>query len=95
MLEVTDAFKHPYVEFTSDSVRHEDKGYRVFGQLLFHGVKHPMDFTVTPAYLKDKVRITGDFTVKLSDYKIERPSLMFVPTDDDLHVHLDVVALGP
>ena len=95
MMEVMDAFKYPFVEFSSDSVRHEEKGYRVFGKLTFHGVKHPLDFVVTPAYLNDKVRITGDFTVKLSDYKIERPSLMFVSTDDDLKVHLDVVALGP
>ena len=95
MMEVMDAFKYPFVEFGSDSVRHEEKGYRVFGQLTFHGVKHPQDFVVTPTYLKGRVQITGDFTVKLSDYNIDRPSLMFVPTSNDLLIHLDVVAAGP
>ena len=95
MMEVMDAFKYPFVEFSSDSVRHEEKGWHVFGKLTFHGTRHPLDFVVTPEYLKDKVRITGDFTVQLSDYNIDRPSLMFVPTSNDLFVHLDVVAVGP
>ena len=95
MMEVMDAIKYPFVEFTSDSVRHETAGYRVFGRLTFHGVKHNVDFSVAPIYLKDRVEIKGDFTVKLSDYKIDRPSLLFVPTADDLQIHLDVVAMGP
>ncbi len=94
-LEILGAFRYPFVEFTSDSVRHEDKGYRVFGNLTFHGVTRPLDFVVTPEYLKGKVRIKGNFVVLLSDYKLERPSLLFVSTANDLHIDLDVMAVGP
>ena len=94
-LEILDAFKYPFVEFAGDSVRHEEKGYRIFGQLAFHGVKRPLDFLVTPEYRNGKVRIRGSFTVKLADYNLERPALLFVPTDDRFRVDLDVAALGP
>lgn len=95
MLEIVDGFKYPFVEFISDSVRHEEKGYRVSGKLNFHGVTRSIDFVVTPEYLKDKVRIKGGFVVKLSDFKLERPSFMFVPTSDELKIDLDVMMLGP
>jgi len=94
-LEVLDAFKYPAVEFTSDSVRHEEKSYRVFGRLTFHGVTRPINFAVVPEYGKDKVRIKGGFTLKLGDYKVERPSLMMIRTDEDLKIDIDVVAVGP
>ncbi len=94
MLEILDGLKCPFVEFASDSVRHEEKGYRVFGQLTFHGIRHPLDFVVTPIYLKDKIEIKGGFVVLLSDYKVERPALLFVPTANDLHIDLDVILAG-
>ena len=94
-LEIMQGFKYPFVEFTSDSVRHEEKGYRVFGNLNFHGVTRPMNFVVTPEYLNGKVCIKGGFVVLLSDYKLERPSLLFVSTDNDLHIDLNVLTVGP
>ena len=78
------------MEFVSDSLRRDDNGYRVFGELTFHGVKRPVDFPVTPTYAKNKVEIKGGFAVLLSDYKVERPSLLFVPTANDLHIDLDM-----
>jgi len=91
MMEVTDAMKYPFVEFTSDSVRHETSGYRVFGKLSFHGVKKNLDFVVVPTYVKDRIDIKGGFTVSLTDYKIDRPALLFVKTADELNMALDVV----
>jgi len=90
MLEILDGLKYPFVEFVSDSLRHEDEGYRVFGELTFHGVRRPVDFKATPVHLKNGVEIKGDFVVLLSDYQVERPSLLFVPTANDLHIDLDV-----
>ena len=94
-LEILEAFKFPTVEFASDSVRRKEKGYRVFGQLTFHGVKRPVDFEVIPSYPAGKIRITGSFTVKLTDFKVKRPTLLMVPTEDALRIELDLVAAGP
>ena len=101
MLEVTEAAKYPYVEFASDSVRKggmDDKGqqlWRVFGRLSFHGVKKPVNFLVRPLIGGGKVRIEGIFDISLTEFKIERPSLLMIPVDDALQIRISVVANGP
>lgn len=88
-MEVIQARKYPRVEFESDSVKKEGDKYRVAGNLTFHGVTRPVDFLVTPTFTPGKAEITGGFSVKLSDFKVERPSLLFVPTEDKLDIAFD------
>ncbi len=94
-LETLEAFKYPFVEFASDSVRRDGGRYRVFGNLSFHGVKRPLDFFVVPHFGEGRVRITGTFDVKLTDYKVKRPSLLLMPVEDNLRIQIDVAAAGP
>jgi polyisoprenoid-binding protein YceI len=94
-LEALEALKYPYVEFASDSVKREGKGYRVFGRLLFHGVTRPIDFPVIPTIGEGTIRIEGGFTIKLSDFKVKRPSLMFIPAEDALRIEIYAVTKGP
>jgi polyisoprenoid-binding protein YceI len=89
-MEVIQARKYPRVEFASDSVRKEGDKYRVAGNLTFHGVTRPVDFLVTPVITPGKVEITGGFSVKLTDFKVDRPSLMFVPVEDNLTITFDL-----
>lgn len=91
-LEVIQGMKYPRVEFVSDSVGRDGSAYRVFGQLTFHGVTRPVNFQVTPHFTTGKVEITGGFSVKLSDYKVERPSLLLVPVEDKLDIDIDLFA---
>ena len=95
VLELLEALKYPYVEFESDSVSRTEKGYQVFGQLTFHGVKRPVKFEAIPTYIKDRIRITSGFTVKLSEFKIKRPTLLMIPTEDALHIEILLVIKGP
>lgn len=91
-MEAIHARKFPRVSFESDSVRQDGDGYRVSGKLTFHGVARPVAFGVKPETVGDRVRITGAFTVKLSDFGVKRPSLMFVKTSDDLAIRFDLFA---
>jgi polyisoprenoid-binding protein YceI len=91
-MEAIHALKYPRVSFESDSVRQDGEGYRVSGKLAFHGVTRPVAFRVKPETVGDRVRITGAFTVKLSDFGVKRPSLMFVKTSDDLSIRFDLFA---
>ncbi len=94
-LEILEAFKYPFVEFASDSVRGHANAFRVFGQLTFHGIKRPVDFPIAYTAAGSLIRVTAEFVVKLSDFKVGRPALLFVRTDDDLKIEIDVVAPGP
>jgi polyisoprenoid-binding protein YceI len=91
-MEVVQARKYPRVEFASDSVAREGAGYRVTGRLTFHGETRPVDFLVTPRITPGKVEIAGGFSIKLSDFKVKRPSLMFISTEDKLTLEFDVFA---
>lgn len=89
-MESIDALKFPTVEFASDSVRREGGGYTIHGRLTFHGKTRPVSFPVKHQVKGNKVNITGGFAVKLSDFGVKRPSLLFVPTEDKLTIQFDL-----
>ena len=92
MMEAVEAIKFPRVTFVSESVKPDSGGYAVSGNLTFHGVTRPVTFHVTPTLGKDKVEITGAFTIKLSDFGVKPPSLMFVKSHDELTIRFDLFA---
>jgi polyisoprenoid-binding protein YceI len=85
-MEAVQALRYPLVEFASDAVKPEGDGYRVSGHLTFHGITRPVDFHVTPRDFAGKVEITGRFDIKLSDFRVKRPSLLFIPSEDKLGI---------
>jgi polyisoprenoid-binding protein YceI len=91
-LEAVDALKFPRVSFASNAVKPDSGGYTVSGDLTFHGKTRPVSFHVTPVSGKERVEIKGAFTVKLSDFGVQRPSLMFVKTHDELTLRFDLFA---
>jgi len=94
-LEILDAFKYPFVEFVSDSVRHDKQDFRVFGKLRFHGVTKPVDFLVDWSQKNGKTYVDAEFKIKLSDHKVKRPSLMMLSTEDVLRIQVHSVAKNP
>lgn len=91
-LEAIKAHKHPNVSFASDSVSKAPDGWLIHGKLTFAGQTRPVEFKVTPKKEPGKVRIVGDFSVKLTDFGIKRPSLMFIVMEDKLDIRFDLVA---
>lgn len=91
-MEAVHSRKYPKVSFASDSIKPEGDGYAVAGKLTFHGKTLPVAFHVTPRTTADRIEISGSFDVKLSDYGVERPSLMFVPTKDKLTLRFRLFA---
>ncbi|MDB5048569.1 MAG: hypothetical protein JWO30_1640 [Fibrobacteres bacterium] len=91
-MEAVQALKYPRVEFASESVKPEGDGYAVAGKLTFHGRVRPVAFHVTPKFPPGKIEITGGFDVKLSDFGVERPRLLFVPVQDKMTISFDLFA---
>lgn len=91
-MEAVQSRKFPKVAFASESIKPEGDGYAVAGNLTFHGVTRPVAFHVTPKVTAERIEISGSFDVKLSDFKVERPSLMFVPVKDKLTLRFDLFA---
>ena len=84
MLDVVEEFSYPNIEFEIDHFILEpiQNSYNVTGMLTFHGISNliesKVDCNQNGAYLDCK----SSFQIKLSNYKIIRPALLFIKIDD-------------
>lgn len=62
------------------------------GNLSLHGITRPVEVPLTVVLGTNQLTVDGTLTVKLSEYKIERPSLLFTPINDDVKVAIHGVA---
>jgi len=91
MIEVVDGIKNPAVTFSSTSVTTDGNKIVATGDMVFHGVTKQVTINATYKINGQIIEVTGDFAVKMSDFKIESPSLMGMPTKDDIKLKLFVV----
>jgi polyisoprenoid-binding protein YceI len=92
VLELLETYRYPHVEFSSDSLRREGERWRLFGSLVFHGMKRQIDFAVIPRTVGERVYVRGGFSVRLSDYNVPRPTLLWIPVSDSLGIEFSLVS---
>jgi len=90
-MEVTDAIKYPNITFNSKSIKQEGNKLSVEGTLSFHGVNKDISFVAEKNENKNKIQVKGAFEIKMTDFNIDRPTLMALPTDDEIKITFDVV----
>lgn len=83
-MEVIDAISYPEVTFVSSSITQSGDSLRVAGKLTFHGVTRDIMALAACKWSTDKVEVRGSFVLSLTDFKIERPSLLMIPVEDAL-----------
>lgn len=86
MLEVLDAITYPNITFSSTSLVKTKLGLLAKGRLQFHGVTKEIEVPVEIEKTNEFNRFKGNFSVLLDDYKITRPSLLFVKVDNELKI---------
>ena len=100
MREVTEATRHPVVEFRATAVRPVRWGatetghagrWAVTGDLTFHGRTHPVDAAVDVRTTADSVYARAEFPVSLTRFEVERPELLWVPIGDTIRIDARVV----
>lgn len=91
MLEVTEAIKFPNISFYSTSLTETKKGeWDVKGILQFHGVNKEISFKANAKESNGITQMNGNFIFLLEDFKIERPSFMLKPVDNEVKVRFEV-----
>lgn len=86
MMEITDALKFPYITFKSIKIEQRNDSLHFIGTLNFHGIEHNIESNALFQKKKRAIIVSGNFPVKLSDYKIKKPSLMGMEMDDVLKI---------
>lgn len=91
LLEVVEALKFPNISFYSTSVTAAKDGtLDVKGVLQFHGVNKETAFKAIAKNVNGTTQVTGNFIFLLEDFKIERPSFMLKPVDNEVKVKFEV-----
>lgn len=90
MMEVTEAIKYPSVTFVSSSIKEEGTNVDITGTITFHGVNKQIHFSGKETMAGNRKVISGEFVVLLEDFKIERPSMMMMKTDNEMKMSFSV-----
>ena len=90
MMEVLDGLTYPRILFSSTSVQYTTDGILVKGKLQFHGVERMIETKVKLEKVNRRLVFSGSLPVLLEDYKVERPSLLFVKVDNKIQIDFQV-----
>jgi polyisoprenoid-binding protein YceI len=86
--------KYPFTNYKGKIIKSEkisDNEYKVTvdGKMFIHGVTKPLQVIGTLSPVKDGYRIKTNFQIKLTDYNIEVPQLMFMKISEVMRLNLD------
>jgi polyisoprenoid-binding protein YceI len=91
-LEIMESIKYPNVTFSSQSITtNADGSLTATGKLTYHGLTKPISIKVTRRDEAGKLICDGNFTYNLTDFNLERPSLLGVKTEDEVKMKFTVV----
>lgn len=83
VVEVAEGLTYPEITFSSTSIVSEGGHLKVTGNLKFHGVTKTITIDCTQQSDRKGTTITGSFRVKMTDFRIEPPSLLGLATEDE------------
>lgn len=89
-LEVLEGLKFPKVTFVSTKIKPNGNNLIIDGNLTFHGIVKPITILVNRKDATNKISFNGKFDVLLSDYKVDRPSLFGVKTEDIINLKFNL-----
>jgi polyisoprenoid-binding protein YceI len=91
MIEVLDALALPNITFSSTSIKYNGAEILTTGKLQFHGVTKEVQFIVRVKKENNLWLYEGEFPVLLETFNVERPSLLFVKTDNSMNIKFSLV----
>ena len=92
MYEAMESEKFPKALFEVKEVTVKgENGYILKGMMTLHGVSKPMNFEGSIAEEGEKVRIKAKSMMKMSDYGIQPPKMLFLTVRDQVDLSVDVV----
>ncbi len=86
--------KYPRAEYTGKLTSAEKQAETVYkvtteGKMTIHGIENPFSAAGTVTVDGTALRVQVNFPIKLSDYKIEIPKIMFYKINETMEVQLD------
>jgi polyisoprenoid-binding protein YceI len=83
-MEVVNALSFPGATFASTSVAPRGDSLLVTGMLTFHGITRQIVARCLPHWTAQKLSVDGAFAISLTEFKVDRPTLLMIPVEDKL-----------
>lgn len=90
-LEVLESLKFPTITFTGSKIITNKDKVTIEGNLTFHGITKPKTIIVSREDFVNKLVIDGNFDVSLTEFNVERPSLIGMKTDDIIKLKFQLI----
>ena len=81
---VLEALKFPNIIFKSISIENLKETLNIKGVIQFHGIDKDIDVNAELIKNENTTQINGKFTLSLSDFSVDRPSLLLRKVDDQI-----------
>lgn len=92
MYETMESDKFPKASFeVKETVAKGGDNYILKGTMHLHGVSKPMSFEGTVTEEGEKVHINAKSMIKMSDFGIKPPKMVFLTVRDQVDLNVDVV----
>jgi len=84
-MEVIDAIDYPDASFDGGSFVQRGDSLYACGKITFHGITKDVTIAAVPHWSEGKLEVDGSFSLSLTEFKIDRPSLLMIPVEDALN----------
>ena len=89
-LRVLDALKFPNVIYRSTSINQEDGQIKINGIMNFHGIEKDINISAKVFKLDGSIQLSGKFSVSLTEFLVNRPSLLTMKVDDEINLEFEL-----
>lgn len=87
-MELIEAIKYPKTHFKSTKIVELNDSLTIYGDLTFHNITKNITIKGIKKVNNNKLSFNGKFAISLDDFKVERPSLLFVPSEEYLRFEI-------
>ncbi len=88
---VLDALRIPNIVFRSLEIIDSLNVVNVSGTISFHGIEKDLNVLLDKSAENDNITLTGKFTINLSDFNVERPSLLLQKINNEIEVQINLI----
>ena len=86
VMEVVEALRYPKISFKSNDIKLNGEDLLVSGFLTFHGETKEITMKGKAKFEGNLLVVDGSFQISLTEFKVKRPTLLFIPTEDSLKI---------
>ena len=88
---VLDALKIPNIVFRSSGIIDSLDIINVSGTISFHGIEKDLNVLLDKSIENNNISLTGKFIINLSDFNVERPSLLLQKINNEIEIQINLI----